>query len=279
MYRICNSLIKEFKWKKLLCRHYYQDDFIMAQWQELGAGIEPSFVIYRIIHLCFFIGMIILLFVFSKDKNFSLSHMVYLSSWTYILLTINSLTAVACIIIEYCVWETGQCIHLSRTLLPWSFKVYWVLHTMSIDMAFFVSCTYWVMKCFQDHTDPMFHDMAHIWLAIIMLMDLFVASVPERFYHAYISIIFYLVYILFNFLYSVHKHVGPCKTKYVYPFLKWNAGACTIVLLILLGIVILIVVRFILVVMFKVRYYIYMENYYELDMSETYMSTSSFDSD
>lgn len=260
-------LAREFRRRQISWRNTYAGDFVNPQWQEL-TRIDPLFVAYRIFHLGLLV-VTIYYFWWTCTKQTvvqKLKHSVYLTNWTHILMTINSLCAILCLIYEYVFGHCGNQLPHVLTQYPLLYRVYWILHSTCLDSVMAVSLGYWLYKPFYKRSVPLSFDLYHFWNAVLTLMDMFIVSIPVRLLHVYTSFILALIYISFTIWYELAGHTDPHGKPYIYPALRWKKNLTLAIVTVVVGLLGLVVIRFALFCLYKLRSWIFLKCYFEYDV-------------
>ena len=138
---------------------------------------------------------------------------------------------------------------VSRTRLTLMMKISWALQIISSCIAIFVTVLYWslvhsyVIKygVITDDADWVFTFFFHAFNTLFIVTDLFISASPVSLHHAYLPIIYGLLYSLFSLLYWVAGGEGICTANchqegpeilppacpvecshYIYPMLDWR---------------------------------------------------------
>ena len=88
-------------------------------------------------------------------------------------------------------------------------KVSWAVETISINIALFVTLLYWSAvhgyvlqyKLLEDEADWMFNIFNHSFNTLLSILDLVISARPVSLYHAYLPVMYGLLYSLFSLLY------------------------------------------------------------------------------
>ena len=88
-------------------------------------------------------------------------------------------------------------------------KVSWAVETISINIALFVTLLYWSAvhgyvlqyKLLEDEADWMFNIFNHSFNTLLSILDLIISARPVSLYHAYLPVMYGLLYSLFSLLY------------------------------------------------------------------------------
>lgn len=102
-------------------------------------------------------------------------------------------------------------------------RLYWFLYVVTTNMAIGVTATYWfaVYNPEIHQLDPL-NIMMHVCNSILMLIDLFVTSIPFRLQNFWwcISIIFF--YMIFSVIYFAVGGLDKNGYHYIYKILDWK---------------------------------------------------------
>lgn len=271
---VTTHLTREFRCSYISWRNTFAGDFVNPQWQEL-TKIDPVFVAYRIFH---FGSLVATIYGFwwtcaNQTVEQKLKHAVYLTNWTHILMTINSMCGLLCLLYEYIFWHCGNQIPHLLSQFPLLFKVYWILHTTCLDAVLAVSLGYWLYKPFYKRSVPLYFDLYHFWNAVLTLMDLFIVSIPVRLLHVYTSAILALIYVSFTIWYEYAGHTDPHGRPYIYPALRWKKDLKLALVTVAVGLMCLVIIRCALFGLYKLRSWLFLKYYFEYEAYTSEVAT------
>lgn len=252
---IKTQLAREFKLRNLQWQHTYVDDFAISQWQDFMDETDPWFVTYRVVHFITYI-IIIIIFCAARCQDISTytnKHMVYLSSWIHVVATLNSMFGVICILYEKWVWRCSKWIGFTVAIFPMSHRIYWILHSTSLDLVFAVCIYYWIYRSVATESETFFNNAYHVWILMLSIVDLYMVSIPLKLLHVYSSILLFILYIIFNYCYVTAGFTSPYGNTYIYKILNWNVNSSKAAWMAVLGVVILLIARLIVWVLMKIR--------------------------
>lgn len=252
---IKTQFTREFKLRNLQFQHTYVDDFAITQWQDFTDETDPWFFTYRIVH---FIIYVIIIIIFGTSRcqelsTYTTKHMVYLSSWVHIVATLNSMFGIICIMYEDWVWKFSRWFGFTVAIFPWSHRLYWILHSTSLDLVFAVCIYYWIYRSTATESETLFNNVYHVWILILSIVDLYLVAIPLKLLHVYTSISLFIVYIIFNYCYVTAGYTSPYGNTYIYKVLNWNVNSSKAAWMAVLGVLLLLLARFIVWLLMKTR--------------------------
>ncbi|KAJ4450548.1 hypothetical protein ANN_01975 [Periplaneta americana] len=118
--------------------------------------------------------------------------------------------------------------------MPVVYKVYWLLHTLAVVIAFGITGSYFVVDY-----DPAVHTLSslnllmHAFNSVLMVLDLLVVDHPFRLFHFCWSLLFIVVYFVFTVVYHFSGGTGKHNMPFIYPALNWAKPAATVPIAIL----------------------------------------------
>lgn len=247
---LSERLTEEFDFQYLFFEHEFPADFVNSQWQHDN---EPDlfFLIYRICHLIGFL----LTFCFTYRYNYLVAfgkNFLYPTNWAYLFGISNSIFGLACVLRFF----LSRKVYLVHDF-PWWYRCYWALHSTTLDLSFAVSLGYWSVKSFSIAVKPLGVDLYHIWNSVLMLLDLFMVSIPLRLMHVYTTIIVCVTYVAISVLYFLNIDDNQYTKLYVYPVADWRHSPATATFATVFGMVYLILLRFLIFILYLFRIWIH----------------------
>lgn len=262
---IFDRLSEEFEWKYLFFEHDFPTDFVNSQWQ---SDSEPDilFLIYRACHLLGFLLAFCFCYRYSYLIAFGDTFM-YLTNWSYVLGIANSSFGLVCV--------ARRVLHRKVYLVhdfPWWYKCYWALHSTTLDLCFAVSLGYWAVKHLSLTVKPLGVDQYHIWNSVLMLLDLFMVSIPLRLAHVYNTLFVGLMYAALTAVYFVHGYENNFNKLYIYHITDWKNLPSITLLATVIGATYLVLLRILVFMLYLLRCWIHRTYFLEF----TPQSLSSF---
>lgn len=256
---ISRSLRKEWKLSNLKWEYSKWQAFVTSQWQ-IATEADTCFFVYRTFHLVAFITIALVYASLSyKSLEISLRALAYFTMWSYIVCVLNSFYAFMCVTTyKFCRKSEVRLGCSDEGQLSVMLKIYWVLNNIALDTAFATTILYFIGKTFSCKVQhPVYADAAHFWNSILMLMDLFVAQVPIRLVHVYVSVLFGVGYTVFTYVYYYCGGLSIRGTHNIYPLLDWKYNIDKTMLAVFGGLGFLIVFRFVIYGLHDLRCWIY----------------------
>ena len=99
--------------------------------------------------------------------------------------------------------------YLSSKLLNYFLKISWAVETISSNLAMFVTVVYWAAvhpyvvqyKLLRDESDKFLNIFNHSFNTIFSVLDLIISARPVSVYHAYLPMLYGILYSLFSYIY------------------------------------------------------------------------------
>jgi len=186
---------------------------------------------------------------------------VWLTNWSYLLLTCHLLCAAIIVLLHACFERRHSTLLAasSSTSIPCYMKFSWFLFSVSSTVAIIVSSVYFAGVFPGRHRDYLnLEDInLHVMNSVLVMLEFAIAAYPLRLLHVVYVWLYCLAYVIFSAIYWAfdHSHV-------MYPgVLDWNAPAITAVVLVVLTIVGIPLLQFILFSLFQLRMFIYTRVY------------------
>lgn len=108
-------------------------------------------------------------------------------------------------------------------------RLYWFLYVVTTNIAIGVTVTYWVAV-----HDPKIHSidplniMIHVCNSLLMLIDLFVTSIPFRLRNFWWCLSIVMFYIIFSVIYYAAGGLDKHDCHYIYKILDWKKPVRTV---------------------------------------------------
>jgi len=186
---------------------------------------------------------------------------VWLTNWSYLLLTCHLLCAAVIVVLSTCI-ERGhytlrcrQHSAYSLTSAPCYTRFSWFLFSVAAPAAVMVSAVYFATLFPRfDRTYLNFEDAnLHLMNTVLVVLELSISAFPVRLLHAVYVWCYGLAYVVFSVVYWAfdHSHV-------MYPgLLDWNDPATTAVVLAIIAVVGIPLLQCILFSIYQLRMYVY----------------------
>uniref|UniRef100_A0A1B6C3D6 Protein rolling stone n=1 Tax=Clastoptera arizonana TaxID=38151 RepID=A0A1B6C3D6_9HEMI len=234
--------------------------FLKCQWQK-KEEISKCYIIYRwLLASIFSSTMIASLLGLGKPfqgNEYYLKWFIYLTHWGFSIATIQAILAAVLITRIYLKQKRKLDLKEETLKMKTSFKVYWILHTVSVVAAFSISILYWSFVYDPSiHTLDVINVMIHAFNSVLMLIDLCLVSHPIRLSHLHWPLGFALCYTVFSAVYFAAGGTDRLNRTYIYNIMDWRKPWRT--LLIVVGLLTFVVVLHTLVLLFSLfRIYLF----------------------
>ncbi|XP_069675663.1 protein rolling stone-like [Periplaneta americana] len=217
--------------------HEQPGQFVRSQWQR-NEGVSIVYLAYRWLFAVFFLSVWIFSFISARrqnspTENFLSKWPIYLTNWGYSLCTAQALLG-AGLVTHRLVKERVTGFTEDHASMPVVYKVYWLLHTLAVVIAFGITGSYFVVDY-----DPAVHTLSslnllmHAFNSVLMVLDLLVVDHPFRLFHFCWSLLFIVVYFVFTVVYHFSGGTGKHNMPFIYPALNWAKPAATVPIAIL----------------------------------------------
>jgi len=213
------------------------------------------FVVYRLLVAAYAVSITITSTLL--HPSFLLPWPVWLTNWTFLLLTCHLLCAAVIVLLNTC-FEQRQPTLLSAyetTSVPCYMKLSWFLFSVGTTAAVMVTVVFFAGVFPQLHMYRLsaIDINAHVMNTVLVILELTISAFPVRLLHVVYVQCYGLAYVIFSIIYwSIdHSHV-------MYPgVLDWNSPKTTVVVIVVLMFVGIPFLQFILFTIYQLRLYIY----------------------
>ncbi|CAH2231658.1 jg19477 [Pararge aegeria aegeria] len=126
--------------------------------------------------------------------------------------------------------------------LPWYVKTFWVLHNVSVPVAFLITIFYWTVLYdadFQEEMDRRLNIAVHAVNTLIMLLMLLSSSHPTRFLHMIHPFLFALTYMVFGIIYYHAGGINQLGDRWIYAVVNWSEPGPTILVVFVTGLLLI----------------------------------------
>lgn len=213
---------------------YTPDMFVKCQWQK-SSGVNIQYLIYRWILACVFCSILTASILDLGRPPHPYTHYakwpIYLTHWGFLVCTVQALLA-AVIVTQTHWYIMKNPAHLEALFkMKYSFKVYWILHTIGMVAAFAITSIYWAFVF-----DPEIHKMdalnilVHGANSVLMLLDLCLVAHPIRLNYFYWPIAFSLTYTVFSAVYYLVGGTDRFNRVFIYNILDWRHPVKTLLI-------------------------------------------------
>lgn len=274
--RNCLAVLKdEFRLKNFGFNFENPGVFYKSQWQIP----RIVFVIFRLC-LAFYTGTIcILTIVYFPHKNPHRPWPIWLTNWSYLLLTCHEICAAAIAVVHLNDGTKGCCSKddvnkdkedgsnvtedvIGRRKsddaqsLPCYMKLDWFLFCIAVPVA--ISIAFNILISTDNSTATSVKDWNnHVLNGVVALLDICVSAIPVRLYHITYIIIYYSLYHLFSYIIWSFDHTA----NVIYENMDWNDPANVAVGWAIMALVSGSIVQIIVFALYRLRLFIYTKIY------------------
>jgi hypothetical protein len=204
------------------------------------------FVTYRV---CLALYLMAWLIVHAVTSSFGAHYLIFISQWSYIILTLNYLLwasmAVIYTIVAYFFKRNLKAAlprshdkmtyteYYRQDKTPWFIKIMWCLHNVAIIATVPVVAVYWAAEYTPGQTLEAASLHIHGVNLFLVLVDLVIARVPILLFHFFYPMIYALVYVIFIVVYWAAGGTHPTTgNNYIYSLSNFSdspgvaAGTC-----------------------------------------------------
>ncbi|XP_052737932.1 protein rolling stone [Bicyclus anynana] len=229
---IVNYFKQECKLVMLGLEHPKPTDFYISTWQNTRSAVP--LLLWRLLLLLTSVGIVITSFTFYIISPFSAGYwFIYLTHWGLGLMVASTGFGVATSARVYLYGPISADLNL-----PWFVKTFWVLHNVSVPVAFIITVFYWSLLYnvdFQEEMDRGLDIAVHAVNTVIMLLMLMSSSHPTRFLHVAHPFLFALTYVVFSVIYYLAGGINPLGEPWIYPVVHWGEPGPTILVVFVTG--------------------------------------------
>jgi len=248
---------------------------VQCQWKSLA---PRYYVTYRLILAIYTIS--IMCFILTNRPEYTY---VFFTNWGYTCLTLKCIIQFIAVL-KYYSWlpqKSSDCArrpllenaaNTTNKELPTFLQALWLISNVASSCGLLISLVFWTVLFPYIKTANHETIQAHGINVVIILLDLWVTSLPVYMAHVYQPYCFLTLYVVFNAFYWAAGGISPFGTKAIYPILNWDKGIIVGVSAIVLSIV-MIIIQALLVLFVRLRNYCGRDKPNRLDSSELVDST------
>ncbi|XP_050413486.1 protein rolling stone [Patella vulgata] len=212
------AMPEELRLKNFDLNHPEPRVFVKPQW-----GNDAFYFGWRIFwalyHTCWIVANGSLNYQQASSEANRIKWFVYLTNWTYLVLTLDNLVQLFTVIYVH---TRRKDILKGVGEMPWYMKLMWVLFNISATGCLVVTILFWslLFPAINKLSATTFN--VHAVNSINVALNLVVTRLPTRLYHFYQPMLYGLVYVVFN---AVYQSLGGTNAKgqpYIYPVLDWK---------------------------------------------------------
>ncbi|XP_041974865.1 protein rolling stone-like [Aricia agestis] len=228
---------QECKLLMLALEHPKPSDFYISVWQATRSPVP--LLIWRALLFLTSIGIVITSVTFYAISSVSLGYwFIYLTHWGLTLMILSTGFGFAVSLRTY----------ISGPLsvdysLPWYVKTFWVLHNMSVPVAFLITLFYWTILYEAGVSEEMNLGLdvsIHGINSVVMFLLLSSSSHPSRLVHVLHPMLFALTYVAFSLIYYLAGGVDTAGNRYVYPVLYWGSAGKAFLVVVITGLLLIV---------------------------------------
>ncbi|CAH2102243.1 unnamed protein product [Euphydryas editha] len=235
-----NAVKKYFKEEcqllMLSLEHPKSSDFYISVWQTTRSPLP--LLIWRTLLFLSSLGIVIASLTYYIISPVSFGYwFIYLTHWGLILKVFA--TGFGAAISARCYFYGP--INAEFTL-PWYVKTFWILHNVSVPLAFLITLFYWAILYNTNFLEEMNQalDIAiHGVNSLIMFLHHMTSSHPTRFLHLVHPFAFAVIYVFFSIIYYLAGGMNPLGQPFIYPVLHWGETGTAIVVVIVTGLLLI----------------------------------------
>lgn len=233
--------------------------FFWLQWH----WPKGVYLLYRFLLLAYTMTVLVLSIVYF-DHNKQATWLVFLTHWSYSMLTAHLLVATVISLVHVLHDSSGIRIAVNRgdrgiisqrMSKPFYMKLSWLLFVIASGSAFMVTCIYFGAVFPQRGVGYLnVEDInLHIMNSVVIILEFIIAALPVRLLHGVYLFVFGLMYIVFSVIYWSFDH-----RRVIYPHvLDWNFPGRTMIYMLLVGFVFIPLLQSFLFGLYSLRRFIY----------------------
>ncbi|XP_041349768.1 protein rolling stone-like [Gigantopelta aegis] len=207
------------------CRKHFTPDTLLLEYDKPIHFVQSQFecgrnyyivwrVSWAIYHVACVIGTGILMK--NNDGGTDARWFIYLTNWSYTMLTLDTLLQFIAII--YVNKRREDIIYDACSQMPWFLKAIWCIYNVSNCSALVVTLLYWSLL-----QDVSFGNIVvHLLNGVYVVVNMPLTAIPVRIYHFYQLMIFGTAYVMFSYVYETAGGIGYNDEKYIYPQMAWK---------------------------------------------------------
>ncbi|XP_070193164.1 protein rolling stone-like isoform X2 [Littorina saxatilis] len=162
----------------------------------------------------------------SRDERRTGAWLVYLTNWTFLLLTVNTLILAVVVVYVRCSAQNFP----DGAGSPWYLKASWVVYTIASVGSIMVTVLFFGLL-FSGSLSPVSGE-THLGNSVYVLLDLCVTAMPVRLLHVIYPAVYALVYCMFTVVYWAAGGTTSSGETFIYKPLDWNRAQVAVPLVI-----------------------------------------------
>ncbi|CAG5134972.1 unnamed protein product [Candidula unifasciata] len=208
---------EEFQYQNLCFHETKPYKFTRSQWRIS----QETYILWRLFwalwHFAWLAFSIQLNTIEERYSGEQIKWLIYLSNWSYAILTAQSCLHTGIICYIYVVKKED----MVEENIQWYLKVLWLLTTFGFDSAILVTALYWTLV-FDGAIKTFLTVATHAINSVYVLMDIFLIAAPVRLLHIVYPIMYGLAYTLFTFMYHIYGGTNKKSEPFIYKPLDWS---------------------------------------------------------
>jgi hypothetical protein len=273
----CHILREEFRWRSFGFEFPNTGVFYKSQWR----WPRLVFVIFRLC-LALYTGIFcILTIVYFPRKNPQRPWPVWLTNWSYLLLTCHEIYAAAVVLIHSTDGTTGCCCReledgagkgdsddqsgtITRVAggrkhdvdpVPCYMKLEWLLFATLAPAALTVTINNLRPPMTGIKSIKGFNN--HFMNSVVVLLDFCISGIPVRLFHFVYSVIYFAIYFLFSYIFWSFDH----NSNVLYDNMDWDDPQNTMFSCVKMGLVTPLVVHIVFFFMYRLKLFTFTKIY------------------
>ncbi|XP_076469061.1 protein rolling stone-like [Babylonia areolata] len=227
MVRLAAGIKEEFHLSNLSLHHPQPRCFVSGQCQS-----RVLYGCWRVFWAAYHVTWVLLSWVLEPWGSYGwperVKWFIYLTNWTYLLLTLLTvLEAVNFFYVRAVRTDIVQC-GKQAVPMPWYLKLQWTLYNVATTGSLMVTAWYWTMLYKGDKEMGAVRIAFHAANSLYVLLNLLMTSTPTRLLHCLHPVLFGVVYTVFTALYHVAGGTNVQGQRYVYRVTDWDRPARTL---------------------------------------------------
>lgn len=209
---------EELSFDGLRLTHESPTIFVKSQWQK-NPNRSKYYLVYRCV-LTVYLIITIFYTIFDEDQHRE-KYFIFLTNWGYMLIFLQSSLCTAMLSVWYFTAKKDETVQEKDNKAVVLYPIYWSTNTIAMDLCLVISTVYWSLLfkgTIQTPADP----IVHLGNSLVMLIELIVVAHPVRLLHFYVSLVFGLCYVFFNYVYYICGGTNKTGGVAIYSILNWE---------------------------------------------------------
>ncbi|XP_062127035.1 protein rolling stone [Drosophila sulfurigaster albostrigata] len=218
---IVHPVRKEFRRKRCGFDHDTPDVFVKSQWQTCTKSM--AYLFYRWFMALFFIGVVIeSMWPQADDETSYWLYFIYMTNWgIWMCMLTNLLGAILVTIWHYHPEYSDKLLNMEAWLSP--FRIYWSMHIITLVLSIVITIIYWsILYDANESALDATNVLTHGFNSICMFIDLWIVAHPLRLLHAFLPVVFGVIYAIFSYIYQMCGGINKKGKPYIYHVIDWS---------------------------------------------------------